>query len=146
MRKQRGRHLHETHAAPHDAGGEAGKIAYDAAAQRDHDIATLEARGDNRFDHFAEIDVALGLLASRQNHRSRFDAACLQAAHEAIEMGCGNVGVGHHRGTNARQAGSDLCAGALNQARSDEDVVGAVSKADFDLHWVGHSALTFSSR
>ena len=42
LRQQRGRDLHEAHAATHDAGGEAGEIADHAAAERDHEIAALE--------------------------------------------------------------------------------------------------------
>ena len=43
LRQQRGRHLHEAHAAAQDAGGKAGEIADDAAAQGDDEIAALEA-------------------------------------------------------------------------------------------------------
>src|SRR6185312_14465339 len=47
LRQQRGRHLHEIDAAAYARRGEAGEIADDAAAERDHQIAALDARADD---------------------------------------------------------------------------------------------------
>ena len=46
LRQQRGRHLHERHAAHEGRGGEAGQVADDAAAEGDH--AASDARGRRR--------------------------------------------------------------------------------------------------
>jgi hypothetical protein len=46
LREQRGRHLHERHAAQEGGGGEAGEVADDAAAERDDRAAAIEARID----------------------------------------------------------------------------------------------------
>ncbi len=48
LREQRGRHLHDAHAAPHDRRGEAGEVADDAAAEGDDDVGALDARGEER--------------------------------------------------------------------------------------------------
>ena len=54
LRQQRGRDLHEVHAAASDRGGKAGEVADDAAAKREDDIAALELgiedAGDDRFE------------------------------------------------------------------------------------------------
>ncbi len=44
LRQQRRRHLHEIDAAAHARRGEAGEIADDAAAERNREIAALDAR------------------------------------------------------------------------------------------------------
>ena len=48
LRQQRGRHLHVVDAAAHGRGGKAGQIADHAAAERDHQVAAFDARGDDR--------------------------------------------------------------------------------------------------
>ena len=52
--QQRGRHLHVIETAPHRRRGKAGEIADDAAAERDHEIAAFDARGNDRFTDFFE--------------------------------------------------------------------------------------------
>ena len=63
LRQQRGRHLHEIDAAPQDRRREAGEIADDAAAERDHQIVALDLGRDQRFADFLEAGIALGALA-----------------------------------------------------------------------------------
>ena len=47
--------------------GKAGEIADDAAAERDHEIAALDARGDDRLAHVLERGVALRAFARRHD-------------------------------------------------------------------------------
>ena len=74
LRKQRGRHLHVVEAAAHHGGGEAGKIADDAAAERDHEIAPLDARGDQRLANLLEHRKALGALPGCHDDARRLHA------------------------------------------------------------------------
>ena len=67
LRQQRGRHLHEIHAAPGNRGGKAGQIADDAAAQRDDQVAAFEPGREDAFDRLAEEGPGLGALARRQD-------------------------------------------------------------------------------
>ena len=129
LRQQRGRHLHEIHAAPHDAGGEAGEIADDAAAERDHHVAALQPRRQHAVDH---------LLQMRQSSWSfRRPAArpeprrCLPPPRPAVSVSRwrgGDVVVGDDRGARAGQAAAISRAGARQQARADQNVVGALAK------------------
>ena len=82
LRQQRGRHLHEIHAAPHDAGGKAGEVADDAAAERDDRIAALEPGGKHAVDHLLQRCEALGLLAGRQRDRDSADAGRVEAGRQ----------------------------------------------------------------
>ena len=58
--QQRGRDLHEAHAAPHDRGGKAGEIADDAAAERHDEIAALDARLEDRVANPLQRGVGFG--------------------------------------------------------------------------------------
>ena len=75
LRQQRGRHLHEVEAAPHARRGEAGEIADHAAAERDDQIAALDARRDDRLAH-ASRSVAKLLEPSPARHDDRARSRC----------------------------------------------------------------------
>ena len=80
--EQRGRHLHIIEAAPHDGRGEAGEIADDAAAERDHQIAALDARGDDRLADLLEDAIAFRGFAGRHD-----DAASSRRRRCAARLG-----------------------------------------------------------
>ena len=132
LRQQRGRHLHEIHAAPHDAGGEAGQIADDAAAERDHHVAAFEPRRQHPVDHVLQRRKALGLFAGRQHDRGHADTGVLQAFGEPRQMPGRHVLVGHDRGARAGQALGDRRAGLSQQPGADKDVVAALAERDLN--------------
>ena len=69
LRQQRGRYLHVVETAADDRGGEAGEIADHAAAERHHEVAALDARGDQRLaDGFEHAESS---SSSRPAARSR---------------------------------------------------------------------------
>ena len=76
---KRRRHLHEIDAAPHARRGKAGEIADHAAAERDDEIAALDAGGDDRLADDLEGREALGALARRHHDRGTVDAGGFQA-------------------------------------------------------------------
>ena len=63
LRQQRGGDLHEVHAAQEDAGGKAGEIADDAAAQRNQHDAALRLLRQEPVHQLFQILKTLGLLA-----------------------------------------------------------------------------------
>src|SRR5262249_26208673 len=73
LRKQRGGYLHIVETAAHNRGGKAGEIADDAAAERHHDIGTLDACGNQRFADALEHREALRSLARWHRHRRAAD-------------------------------------------------------------------------
>ena len=66
LREERGRHLHEAHAAAHDGGGEAREVADHAAAERDDEIAALDPRGEDRVADPLELAIGFRGLARRE--------------------------------------------------------------------------------
>ena len=104
LRQQRGRHLHEAHAASHDACGEAGEIADNAAAERDHEIAALEAHLEQPLRQPRQHRKALGPLAGRHHLRLGAKAGGSQAGLEARELagGC-HVGIRDDAAPDAAQ-------------------------------------------
>ncbi len=62
----------------------------------------------------------------------RLDAALFETGLQRLEMRGGDVVVGDHRSACAGQATRNLDAGARQQARADQDVVGALAKPDLD--------------
>ena len=93
LRQQRGRHLHEAYAAAHDAGGKAGEVADDAAAQGDDDTAALQAHLQQALAQARERREALGRLARRQHLRAGMRPAP-RAPLERREVTLGDVLVG----------------------------------------------------
>ena len=89
--EKRRRDLHETHAAPHDAGGESHEIADDAAAERDDEVATLEAHLDQAIGDHAELFQALAGLTRRKHECSRMASLSLEACLQRGEMPDRNV-------------------------------------------------------
>ena len=81
LRQQRGRHLHEIDAAPHDRRGKAGEIADHAAAERDHEIVALDARRDQRLADLLEDRHSSS--SPRPPARSRGSTRCRPRASDA---------------------------------------------------------------
>ena len=94
LRQQRGRDLHEAHAAAQDGRGEAGEVADHAAAERDDEIAALEAQLEQALAQRLELAEALRRLAGRQDDRADVAAARLQRRLERGEMMARDVLVG----------------------------------------------------
>ena len=74
LRQQCGRHLDIIKSAPHHRRGESGEIADDAAAERDDEIAALDARGDDGLANLFEDRKAFRPFAGRHD-----DAIALHA-------------------------------------------------------------------
>ena len=141
LRQQRGRHLHIIEPAPHRCRGKAGEIADDAAAERDHKIAALDARRDDRLAYGLERRVALGALADRHHDARGLDAGRFQRGFGGGEMMAGDGLVGDERHARAAAQRLDARAEAGEQAAADDDVIGA--RTERDLH---HRRLTRTQR
>ena len=93
LRQQRGRHLHEADAATHDARRKAGEIADHAAAERDDEIAALEAHLEQALAQPGQAGEALRRLAGGQNLRAGVPADGLQACFERRQVAGSDIGV-----------------------------------------------------
>ena len=71
LRHERRRHLHDRHAALVGGGAEAGEVADHAAAEREHVVAVLHARGGQAAQHAAGLLPRLRRLAGRDRERRR---------------------------------------------------------------------------
>ena len=98
LRQQAGRDLHVVDAAPQRRRGEAGEIADDAAAERDHDVAPLDARGDQRVADAREFGVGFRRLAGRADDRRRLDPGGGEAVVQRRQTSAGDVLVGDDGG------------------------------------------------
>ncbi len=130
--EQRGRHLHEIEAAPHARRREAGKIADDAAAERDHEIAALDARRDDRLADLLEGGVVLRALALRHHDARGFDGRRRQRRLHRGEMMLRHRLVGDDGGARAGAQHLDGFAELGDQPAADDDLVGA--RAERDRH------------
>ena len=99
LRQQRGRHLHEGHAAAHDAGGEARQIADHAAAERDHADRGARAPSREAFAQPGQGREALRRLAGWEDLRAGVEArACAgspRAGPDGARRRCASVTMPH---------------------------------------------------
>ena len=135
LRQQRGRHLHVVETAAHHGGREAGEIPDHAAAERDHEIAALDARRDQRLADLLEHRKALGALARRHGHDRGADAAQRERSLRGREMMAGDRGVGDHRRLGARPQRRHAGAERGQRAAADHDLVAA--RTERDIHQNG---------
>ena len=78
LRKQRGRHLQQGHAALVDRGGKPGQIADHPAAERDDERIAAAARCQQRVEHALQARPALRLLAVVHNDLGHLRARCFK--------------------------------------------------------------------
>ncbi|MNX86132.1 hypothetical protein D3C86_1180010 [compost metagenome] len=135
--QQRGRYLHEAHAATHDARCKTGEIADNAAAECDHRIVTLHSCRQNRIADGDQMLEALGLFASRQGERNGLDAISLQAIHQAFEIKRRDMFIGDDRRAPALQPRRNFAARPADQARPDQNVIGALAERHMDETFIG---------
>ena len=137
LRQQRSRHLHVIETAARHGGGEAREIADHAAAQRDDEVATLDAGGDQRLADGLEPAEALRALAFRDRDGRGGDPAAGKRGFGGGEMVPRDGRIGHDRSLGAGPQRSDLPAERSDQAAADHDLVAAVAKRNADGDWIG---------
>ena len=130
LREQRGRHLHERHAALVDRGGEARRCrrrrrrrarSASSSARR---AARAAASGDRR-----SVAAVLVRLAVGQQHDVDVHAALAQRRLQRREMMRGDDGVGDDHRARAPQLRLQQLARAREQAAADVDRIGARRRA-----------------
>src|SRR5262245_46084529 len=137
LSQQRGRYLHEIHAAPNDASGKAGKISDDASAECNHRIAPLKARGKDLIDHFLQGVKALCLFSRRQNDWLKTESARSEAGGKGIEVRSRDIPIADHGRSYARHALADFLPGAGKQAGPDSDLIGARAQPNLYRDGIG---------
>ncbi len=116
LRQQRGRDLHEAHAAAQDRRRKAGEVADDAAAQRDDEIAAFEAELEQALAQRLQLAKALGRLARRQRDRADVAAVLLQGRFQRAEMKARDVRVRDDGAARSSEPRADQLAGTRQQA------------------------------
>ena len=143
--QQRGRDLHEVQAPRVRGGGEAGHVAQDAAAQGDDDRAPVGGVVVERLIEALHGRQRFPLFAVRDGQNVNLKAGVCQALRHALAIAAVNAVVAEDHGLPpfglaAGHAGGDFRADLRQQAAPDEDVIGAVGKADVNgLGGLAHS-------
>src|SRR6476659_120126 len=132
LRQQRGRHLHVIESATENGGREPGEIADDAAAQRQHEIRTLDACSNQPFAHALEHWNAFRALARRHGHGGGSDARRRKGCLRRSQMVAHDGFVGDDRNLRPGPQRRDLLAQQSQQAAADVNVVAALAERDVD--------------
>ena len=132
LRHQRGRHLHEVDAAQVRRRGEAGDVADDAATQRDHHRAALEARLDQAVVDERDPGEVLVLLAVGDLDGHGREAGALERRPHALAVEALDARVGDDRGALAEPERGHARTQRLEDPRTDVDRVRARSELDRD--------------
>ncbi len=119
------RHLHEAHAAAHDAGGKAREIADHAAAERDHHAAALQSGLEDALAQRCQRRKALGCLAGRKDIGAGVSAERLERAFQRGKVALGDVLVGDDGALARAEPRDDQLGRAGEQAGADQHLVGA---------------------
>ena len=144
LREQRRRHLDELAAAPQDAGGKAGQVADDTAAERHHRVAALHPQLQQPLGEVFERRPVLGGFAGRQDDLVNRQTRRRQPGGERRQVQCRDMGIRHHRESPARCQPAEQRRGIAEQAGSDMDGIGAVAQRHVDNHG-GQSVLMAAS-
>src|SRR5215472_4107711 len=124
------RDLREIDPAQQGCRSETGEVADNAAAERDEHRAALDADRENVLGEPAEMVEVLGLLARRHEHRVMRDPGRGEAVAQRREVMAGDDLVRYDDGLTAPQQRQYFAAGALDEPRADEDVIGALPELD----------------
>jgi hypothetical protein len=122
LRQQRGRQLHERHAAHVAGGGEAGHVAHDAAAEREQHRLAVAALAQQVVEHPVEVLPVLVGLAVGQQQVAGARRQAAQRGQDAFAVQGEHGRVAHQHGMAARRQPPPR-ARLRQQAAADEDVV-----------------------
>src|SRR5262249_44111631 len=121
------------------SGAEAGEIAHDAAAERDHRVAALDARRDQRVANPLEHRDALRALAGRHADMGRRDAGRRERRLRPAEK---KLLDGRARGERRLGAGLERRQATPERgepAAADHDVIGTGPERDPDSRWLARA-------
>ena len=106
MGQKRGRNLHKAHATAHNACGKAGKIADNAATQRDNHIVPLNAGSQQELAHLLQPRIAFTGFSGCQDKGLVFNPVRIKNCGKARKMEARHVLVrdnGHPLALEERQ-------------------------------------------
>ncbi len=128
MREQRRRHLHDAHAAPQDAGGKAGKVAYHAAAKGNDAIAPLDTERQQRLGKFGENGKALARFAGRHDRLAEEKPMLLEAGLQRRKIERRHVLVAHHGTARAGERLGNAPTRRGDETLADDDGIAPARK------------------
>jgi hypothetical protein len=146
LAQEGGGNLRKGDAALQDAGRESGKVAHDAAPQRDDQSFAVHFQVQQFAAEFLEPRETLAAFARRHDDRLGIDASLLQHRQQRLQVKLRDMTVGHDR-HDALCKGLQQFAGARQQAGPDMDVVGTRPKSHGNrfAHGASHSPFRASS-
>ena len=140
LRQERGRDLHEVHAAPRDRRGKAGEVADHAAAEREDDVAALELGREQSPRRPRRDGAAIWSPRRRARRSSRMLSPA--ASSDAVSRGNCSRATSLSVTMPKRRPGNmafSRSPGALEQVVADEDVVGPLAERHVDrVRFSGH--------
>jgi hypothetical protein len=131
LRQQGGGDLHEAHAAAHGRRREARQVPDDAAAERHHEVAALDAGGQDAVADPRPDVEGFRRLAGRDGDHRGGEAVRLEGPRQRLPVEGADMAVGDDRGgagAERRDPGSRLG----EQPAPDQDVVGPPAERDVD--------------
>ncbi len=126
LRQERGRHLHEAHAATQDRGGEPRQIADHAPAQRQDDVAPLAALVEQPFHRLRQPGPAFRGFPRFQQQRGGLHARHPVA--QTRQMQLRHPSLRDDEDPRAAQERRDQLSGPREQPLPDVHVIGAVAQ------------------
>jgi hypothetical protein len=141
LRQQRCRHLHIIDAAPHSGGGESGEIADNAAAERHHEIAALDARPNHVLAHTLKHRIAFGSFPGRDDNAAGLDAGLRKRSLCRSQMLLRDNLIGHDSDARTGPQRGNTSAETGQKTAPDNDIVGAPGQCHLD-----HDRITGADR
>ena len=132
LRQQCGRHLHETHAALHQAGRQPAHVSDHAAAECNQRIAPVRSARQQPVQHTFEVGEALGLLARRQAVPVKLDAGGLHRRFQRTLVMAHHCFICQHKGTGPLEHDRQARAEFRQRAMPHQNIIR--SRAQIDTH------------
>ena len=137
--EQGGRDLDQGKAAKHDAGGEPGDVADDAAAKRDDRGVAFDAKRQQAIGELAQVLQVLGPFAGGQDDCGVFDGGLAEGCLQGCQIEWRHVGVGDDDDAGLAQLRAQVASRLGHQPFADDDVVAASAEVHPERGDAGHA-------
>ena len=132
--EQSRRHLHEPATTPQDAGGKAGQVTDDAAAQRHHRIAAFDSQLQQALGDLGERRPVLAGFPRWQHDFVDRDAGGRQPGGKGRQVQRRNMSIGYQRQPAPRRQRPEQRRRIGQQPRRNMDGVGTIAEGHGDDH------------
>ena len=130
--QQGGGDLNEVCAALVDGGGEAGEVPDHPAAESDNQVAPVQLQSQQGVAERLQAGKALGLFAGGQDDGMDGQAGRFEGPGQPRAVQAPDGLVRDHGDPVATDEGAQARAGLVQQARTDQDIIGALAQVDMN--------------